>query len=149
VIKFFSINTRTGKVLRPLPIRWKFPSLGWVKINNDGAAKGYSGLATCGGIFHGSMGKFIEASSAFLEVQTVLVAEFYGIIHAMKEAQKMGFTARTNVPWMFRNQWNTCLNYSRKIRFRVTHIFREGNACADKLANLRFIHRNLSIGIIG
>jgi len=28
-----------------------------------------------------------------------------------------------------------------KIRFTVTHIFREGNACADKLANLGFFHR--------
>ena len=27
VIKFFGINTRTGKVLRPLPI-WEFPSPG-------------------------------------------------------------------------------------------------------------------------
>ena len=35
----------------------------------------------------------------------------------------------------------TCLNYCRKIRFRVTHIFRERNACVDKLANLGFIHR--------
>jgi len=26
VIKFFGINTRTGKVLCPLPIRWEFPS---------------------------------------------------------------------------------------------------------------------------
>jgi len=47
----------------------------------------------------------------------------------------------TNVPWMLRNQWNTCLNYCGKIKFRFSHIFREGNACADKLANLRFIHR--------
>jgi len=29
----------------------------------------------------------------------------------------------------------------RKIRFRVTHIFREEDVCADKLANLGFIHR--------
>jgi len=51
--------------------------------------------------------------STFLEVQTVMVVEFYGVIHAMEEAQKMGltnvwlkcdyalvcaaFTARTNV----------------------------------------------------
>ena len=26
VIKFVDINTRTGKVLRPLPNRWEFPS---------------------------------------------------------------------------------------------------------------------------
>jgi len=51
------------------------------------------------------------------------------------------FTAMTNISWMLRNQWNTCLNYCGKIRFRVNHIFREGNACADKLTNLGFIHR--------
>jgi len=152
VIKFFGVNTRTGKVLRPLLVRWKFPSLDWVKINTGGAARGYPGLATCGGIFCGSIGEFIGAFFAFLEVQTSMVAEFYGVIHAMEEAQKMGltnvglkcdyalvcaaFTARTNFSWMLRNRWNTYLNYCRKIRFRVTHIFREGNVCADKLANL-------------
>jgi len=65
------------------------------------------------------MREFIGAFSAFLEVQTALVVEFYGVIHAREEAQKMGltnvwlefdsalvcavFTARTNVPWMFQN----------------------------------------------
>jgi len=54
-----------------------------------------------------------------LDVQTVLVAEFYEVIYVLEEAQKLGltnvwlecdlalvcatFTARTNVPWMFRN----------------------------------------------
>jgi len=66
------------------------------------------------------MGEFIGAFSAFLEVQTALVAEFYGVIQAMEEAQKMGlinvwlecdsalvcaaFTAMTNVSWMLRNR---------------------------------------------
>ena len=68
VIKFFGINTRTGKVLRLSPVRWKFPSPGWVKINTDEAARGYPGLATCGGIFHGSMREFIGAFSVFLDV---------------------------------------------------------------------------------
>jgi len=65
------------------------------------------------------MGEFIGAFSAFLEVQIVLVVEFYEVIHAMEEAQKMGltivwlecdsalvcvaFTTRKNVPWMLRN----------------------------------------------
>ena len=78
-----------------------------------------------------------------------MIVEFYDIIHVMEEAQKMGFTnvwlecdyalvcaaftVRTNVPWMLRNRWNTCLNYCGTIRFRVTHIFHERNACADKL----------------
>jgi len=89
VIKFFGINTRTGKVLRHLSVRWKFPSSGWVKIN------------TCGDILVlllvevfsvGSMKEFIGAFSAFLEVQSVMVAEFYGVIHDTEEAQKMRLT---------------------------------------------------------
>jgi len=60
------------------------------------------------------MGEFIGVFSVFLEVWTAMVAEFYGVIHAMEEAQKMmltnvwlacdfvlvcaPFTARTNVP---------------------------------------------------
>ena len=42
---------------------------------------------------------------------------------------------------MLRNRWKSCLNYCGKIKFRVSHIFREGNACADKLTNLGFIYR--------
>ncbi len=92
MIKFFGINTRTGKVLRPLPVRWEFPSPGRIKSNIDGEAKGYHGLATREGIFRGSMRKFIGSFFAFLEVQTTMVVEFYGVIHAMEEAQKMRLT---------------------------------------------------------
>ena len=38
------------------------------------------------------MREFIGAFLAFLEVQSALVAEFYGVIDAMEEAQKMGLT---------------------------------------------------------
>jgi len=72
-IKFFGINTRTSKILRPIPVR----------INTDGAAKGNHDLATCGDIFRGSMREFLEVQ---------MVVEFYGVIHAMEEAQKMGLT---------------------------------------------------------
>ena len=50
VLKFFDINTRSDKVLHPPPIRWEFPSPGWVKINNDSVTRGYLGFAACGGI---------------------------------------------------------------------------------------------------
>ena len=157
VLKFFCVNTRTGKVLRHLPVIWEFSSQCWVKINTDGTVRGYPGLAACGSIFRGSMREFIGAFCVFLDVQTALVAEFYGVIYVLEEAQKLGltnvllecdsvlicvsFTVRKNVPLMFRNRWNTCLNYCGKIRFGVTHIFHEGSVCACKLANLGFIYR--------
>jgi len=36
------------------------------------------------------MRKFIGVFSAFLKVQNAMVAEFYGVIHAMEEAKKDG-----------------------------------------------------------
>jgi len=60
-----------------------------VKINVDGAVWGF---ANCGDIFHWSMREFIGAFSTFIEVQTIIIAEFYGVIHAMEEAQKMRLT---------------------------------------------------------
>jgi len=38
------------------------------------------------------MREFIGAFYAFLEVQTALVAEFYGVIHYMEEDQKIELT---------------------------------------------------------
>jgi len=38
------------------------------------------------------MGVFIGVFSAFLDVQTILVAKFYGVIYALEEAQKLGLT---------------------------------------------------------
>jgi len=38
------------------------------------------------------MGEFISVFSASLEVKTAMVAEFYGVINAMEETQKMGLT---------------------------------------------------------
>jgi len=60
------------------------------------------GLATCKGIFRGSMREFFSVFSVFLEVQTVMVAKFYGLIYAMEEAQKMGslmYDLNVILPW--------------------------------------------------
>lgn len=42
------------------------------------------------------------------------------------------------VPWKLRNRWMNCLAMTRRMRFHCSHIYREGNACADKLANFGF-----------
>jgi len=40
-----------------------------------------------------------------------------------------------------KQSYNSCLIIVEKIKFRVTHIFCEGNACVNKLPNLGFIHK--------
>ncbi|XP_068478968.1 uncharacterized protein [Phaseolus vulgaris] len=134
-----------------------FNVLKFFDINTNGVARGSPGLAVCGGIFCGNMREFIGDFSAFLDIQIASIVEFYGCIRAIEEAQEMGltslwvgcdfalicaaFTVRTNVPWIIRNRWNIYLNYYGKIRFRISHIFQEGIACANTLAKLGFIHR--------
>lgn len=45
------------------------------------------------------------------------------------------------VPWHLRNRWRNCLILSRHMIFFYSHIYREGNACADTLASF-----GLSVG---
>ena len=108
------------------------------------------GLAACGSIFRGSMRKFIRAFSTFLDVQTALVAEFYEVIFALEEAQKLGltnawlecdsalicvvFTARTNVPWMLHIDGILVLITMEKSGLGLLIFFVKG--MRDKLANL-------------
>jgi len=104
------------------------------------------------------MGEFVGGFSAFFGIQSSLVVEFMmGVIFALEEAQKASYSflwlecdcslvystfyARTQVPWIIRNRWNKYLAYCTGIAFKVSHIFREGNHCADKLVNLCFLHR--------
>lgn len=38
------------------------------------------------------------------------------------------------LPWRLRNRWQSCLFLTRRMHFQVSHIYREGNYCADELA---------------
>lgn len=38
------------------------------------------------------------------------------------------------VSWKLSNRWKNCIMLSLAMNFHVSHVFREGNHCADKLA---------------
>jgi hypothetical protein len=44
--------------------------------------------------------------------------------------------AKIQVPCDLRNWWNNCAQMIKSMKFFVTHVYREGNQCADGLANL-------------
>lgn len=46
------------------------------------------------------------------------------------------FSNTSLVPWSLRNRWLNCFTLTHSMNFLVTHIFREGNFCADSLANI-------------
>jgi ribonuclease HI len=46
------------------------------------------------------------------------------------------FSNLSLIPWSLRNRWMNCLLMTRSMNFFVSHVYREGNVCADVLANL-------------
>lgn len=45
------------------------------------------------------------------------------------------FKNNSIVPWKLRSRWRNMLLLAKKMHFVYSHVYREGNVCADKLAN--------------
>ncbi|XP_058726803.1 uncharacterized protein LOC131598195 [Vicia villosa] len=149
IIKRFNVNIRPPRAPNILEVIWKPPPKEWIKINCDGAAIS-SGLAGCGGIVRNSDGIFLGAFASGLGEANSLTAELYGAILAIEfafarnwnniwletdsTAVVKAFNSPLKVPWHIRNRWLNCIDIITKWNFMVSHIFREGNSCADALA---------------
>lgn len=56
------------------------------------------------------------------------------------------FSSRIRIPWTLVNRWNKCLQLVTNIKFGVSHILREGNVYADKIASFGIDQVFLTIG---
>ena len=57
----------------------------------------------------------------------------------------MAFKNATLIPCNLRNRWYNCKLLLNAMNFIVSHIYREGNQCADRLAALGLTIQNLTI----
>lgn len=48
----------------------------------------------------------------------------------------LAFKSITSVPWSLKNRWKNCISFTRNMNFVVSHIYRERNRYADRLANI-------------
>ncbi|OVA20858.1 Ribonuclease H domain [Macleaya cordata] len=122
------------------------------KVNTDGSSWGNPGISGCSGILRNSRGWDIGSFSAPLGTQTSFYAELIGAILTIAITWSNGWTnlwlqcdssmvmqAFANskiIPWHLRNLWLNCKTRLLEMNFRVSHIFREGNCAADKVANM-------------
>jgi len=111
-----------------------------------------SGFSARVGIFCGSRGEYIGSFSSFLGVRKSLYAEVTGAILAIELAWSKGFrriwlacdssllcqsfSSFNLIPWSLRGRWRKYIKICKEIEFKVSHIFREGNHYANKLASL-------------
>jgi ribonuclease HI len=152
LLQKFHVKMKFGMAPKIKEVIWQPPFLNWVKCNCDGASLGNTGISACGGIFRNADSSFLGAYAFNIGVSTSLKAEQIGAMIAIETAAFKGwshlwlesdsmlvvhaFSSSKIVPWPLRNRWNNCLLLISNMNFYVSHIFREGNHCADKLANL-------------
>ena len=136
---------------------WFPPSCGFIKRNIDSAARGSPGHAAGGGIFRDSFGVFRGCFAAYIGVKLVLHTELFTAILAIEYANSVGwdklwlecdsklvlaaFDKVDLVPWDLRSRWIHCIKLCSQMHFSYSHIYREGNLCANRLANYGIDHR--------
>ena len=124
-----------------------------VQIFVDGASKGNPGLASIGAVILDTEGETLKTLSEFIGTATNNIAEYFALIYALQEALSMGVkrvAVKTDSQLMarqFTGEYETRephVKLMHKIVKRlasyfdvctVTHIPREENHEADRLAN--------------
>ena len=149
ILKACKVNIKPPRPSLTKEVIWAPPLSSWVKVNTDGAS--IPTRATAGGIFRNSEGVCLGGFSQFLGDANTLHAELIAVMNAIEVAALMGFSnvwlesdsqlvilafkSNTVVPWGLRNRWENCIHITHRMRFCASHIYREGNICADSLAN--------------
>ncbi|KAL6582730.1 hypothetical protein OROMI_004808 [Orobanche minor] len=151
------IADRVGVIAAPKPIykccsvRWSKPQPGWWKLNTDGAARGNLGDAAAGGIIRDHVGKPLIMFSEFLRDRTNNFAELYAIWRGLEFCIDNHFDKvwvevdskialsliehSTTSHWQLQGIISKIHDFRGSIEIRFSHIFIEGNAVADWLAN--------------
>ena len=133
-----------------IPVVWKPPTITWVKANTDDSV--VNSNAACGGIFRDFRGTFLGGFASNLGDCSVFEAELTGLVIAMEFAALynwprvwlesdsasavQAFKNPSSIPLRLRNRWHNCMQHGL---FTIcSHIFREGNGCADTMASLGY-----------
>ncbi|XP_015942837.1 heat shock 70 kDa protein [Arachis duranensis] len=141
----------------PIWCTWRVPPSGWVCLNTDGSMfqnRNNNNKAACGGLVRDSSGSFLGGFSVKLDHATsVTMAELWGVVHGLNLAWDLGCRKvkvdidSGNALGLVRNcpvandpafglvsEINALVRRDWLVEF--SHILRESNRAADKMAHL-------------
>ncbi|CAL0303089.1 unnamed protein product [Lupinus luteus] len=152
-------NPNFPKAPKIIEVLWLLPDQGTVKINTDGAARGNPSPSVGGDIFRDHNGHTLACFACFNGCFDALFVELSAAMHAINLAHQKDwkniwlecdstivvdiFKGSTQPPWKLRSKWNLCKNTLSCMSWVVTHVYREDNTCADKLANFGLSIHNI------
>ncbi|KAL8513602.1 hypothetical protein ACS0TY_012904 [Phlomoides rotata] len=141
---------RAPKAPSIIRVRCQPPPLHMMKVNIDGGAAGSPGALTCGGVFRDHFGVFrgcfAVAHWRGFAFEAVLAAALYAIELAhdrgwnkfwlesdSKYVVNFLKSDEPDVPWGLMARWHRVRLLKSAMSLVVSHIYREGNAVADRL----------------
>lgn len=158
ILKTFLVPLRAIQPPCIVLVTWKLPMLGTIKCNTNGSAKGSPGHDDAGIIFRDHTGSPLGFYAKYIGINSSLHAESEVVIDVVDIAYNMGWTnvwikcdslltvqAFKNgsiVPWNMQTRWRHCLSQGDIVKLHISHIFREGNCCANQLANFGAFSRS-------
>lgn len=137
----------------PVPVSWIKPEVGWTKLNFDGSCKS-RGKGSIGGVFRNHKAEFLLGYAESIGRTTSTIAELVALRRGLELALENGWTdvwlegdAKTLVDIIVQRRQVKCAELQRHFsdvnliipelnNYIVTHIYREGNRAADKLAEI-------------
>lgn len=159
VLKKFGVSLHPPNAPKIIEVVWNPPIFNWIKCNTDGLST--NNHSACGGIFRDSQAKFLLCFAENSGFGNAYHAELYGAMRALEIAAQhqwhtlwlecdsilvvKAFTNQFLIPWNLRNRWEKCMQFVSGINFLVTHVYREGNCCADSLANIGLSLHGLTV----
>lgn len=155
ILKWFGVAGHPRKAPKIIQVDWLPPMCGQIKVNTDGATKGSLGRAGEDAIFRDRSGAVLGCFANYFGITDSFTAELYAAIAAINVAIEKGWSkiwmecdsslvvqAYSNpdiFPLKIRTKWKNCIQLSSSFDFRISHVFREGNHCPDKLASFGVI----------
>jgi hypothetical protein len=125
----FSVSHHSRQIRDMVLVRWKAPSVPWLKVNMDGSVIGNH--VACGGLFRDRLGTFLGAFISNLGNSSVFTAEIHGFILALEYAAHNGWrnlwleSDSTSVliifPVLLRNRWHNACKLGVQVIY--SHIF--------------------------
>ena len=157
ILRGLGVQSRPRRAPLCIPVHWLPPQVGWVKLNTDGMAHGSPGRAASGGVFRNHMGVVIGAYCFDVGIGTAFLAEISALIQGIEYAHQRGWhmlwievdsmavlqclqSPSYLPPWRVATRWDNCKQLLNSMRFYCSHIYREGNAVADRLASMGLDH---------
>ena len=159
LLRKFNVKLNPPRAPKVIEVIWQPPLPNWTKCNTNGSTNGNQ--SSCGGIFRNSKSDFLICFGENTGLGNALHAELSGAMRAIELANTFqwknlwleadselvvkAFKNPYLVPWRLKNRWMNCLQLTLSMNFVITHIYREGNQCADTLASIGFNVAHLTV----